>query len=193
MLELDVHRTKDNVIVVAHDGHLSRVCGEKQFILHLNYVYMLYRELPKYLPTHTTHFCDSAVTFDDKIYSIIKLESVFESFPGHYVCVDIKDADEEMVRTTLELVRKYNRVNRTVILTQFVGSTSETWNRYIYTKYNDNMTFFSAPRCIQLFLMYFVGLAGFMKIYERILCIPLPTEVYSRLKKREIGYWKGTA
>jgi hypothetical protein len=52
------------------------------------------------------------------------------------------------------------------------------------------MNFFSAPRCIQLFLMYFVGLAGFMKIYERILCIPLPTRVYYELKKRELGYWK---
>jgi hypothetical protein len=42
---------------------------------------------------------------------------VFENFPNHFICVDIKDADAEMVRNTLELVRKYNRVDRTVIFT----------------------------------------------------------------------------
>ena len=39
---------------------------------------------------------------------------MFENLPSHYICVDIKDAVEEMVRNTLELVRKYNRVDRTV-------------------------------------------------------------------------------
>lgn len=37
MLELDVHRTQDNEIVVAHDANLMRLCGKKEFIPNLNY------------------------------------------------------------------------------------------------------------------------------------------------------------
>ena len=37
VLELDVHRTKDNEIVVAHDAYLMRLCGKKEVISNLNF------------------------------------------------------------------------------------------------------------------------------------------------------------
>lgn len=45
LLELDVHLTADQQVVVAHDAELSRMCGIAQRIADTNYA-----ELPRYLP-----------------------------------------------------------------------------------------------------------------------------------------------
>lgn len=51
-LELDVHLTRDGVVVVGHDYDLSRTCyvnGEKKLLGEF-----AYDELPKFRPTFTT-------------------------------------------------------------------------------------------------------------------------------------------
>jgi len=109
MLELDVVCTKDRVVVVAHDNNLLRVHGLDQNITDLNFT-----ELPPYLQKFETHFVDEPLEFLDKQYKICTLEQVFAEFPHLYMCVEIKEANEEAIEEVKKLVEKYQRADKTV-------------------------------------------------------------------------------
>jgi glycerophosphoryl diester phosphodiesterase len=94
-LELDVHRTKDDVIVVIHDAGGMRVAGEAAFVRNSTYEQIRVWKLG-----------------DQKVPS---LREIIEAFPGIPLNVDIKDGEEKTVRQVVELVKHLGAEGRVLL------------------------------------------------------------------------------
>lgn len=171
MLELDVHLTKDNVVVVNHDLNLSRTTGLNQTIRDVEY-----RDLP-FLKTNLTLDFDPGVIFECKDPSrmdttdrqIPTLEQVFQSFPEVPINIDIKDNDDRLIEHVSNLIMQYNRSQYTVW-----GHVNSKMSKKMYKQNPEVNRFFSMQRVAQLLLLYYSGLLPFFPIKETHLEIFLP-------------------
>ncbi|CAI5694299.1 lysophospholipase D GDPD1 isoform X2 [Oreochromis aureus] len=156
MLELDCHLTKDEQVVVSHDGDLQRTCG-----INTNISDVTYSELPPYL-------CRLGVTFQRECFCeggedkrIPLLRDVFDAFPNTPVNIDIKVS---------ELVVKYDREHLTVW-----GNASNQIVKKCYKENPHIPVLFSLPRVLQLLGLFYTGLLPFVPIKEQFLEIPMPS------------------
>ena len=88
-LELDVHITKDNVVVVFHDADGLRMAGEKAKIKDCSFL-----EIQKWR------------LGEKRNYKIPTFQEIIEQFPNLPLNVDIKDHDFEKVACVVETVRR---------------------------------------------------------------------------------------
>lgn len=63
----------------------------------------------------------------------------------------------------------------------------EKHQKTIKQEYPEGMTFMSAQRVLLMYFSYLFGLIGFFPIHEDILCLPLMTASFRRLKNREMS------
>lgn len=176
MIELDVMRTADGQIVVAHDEDLFRVTGKRQRIENTNYA-----EMPKVLDSEklakrfmefVPNFEGFPVTFGAQRMPL--LEEVFRDFPDTIINIDIKSGkDTPVVEETVALLHKYDRVNRTV----FGGFDQDILNRI--RRCDSNAIMSAGPkRARNITLAYYLGLLPFMNVWERVWEIPVYTSYY---------------
>lgn len=165
MLELDCHLTRDEQVVVSHDGNLRRATG-----VDANISDMAYNELPPYL-------CKLDVTFQRECYCaggdnerIPLLQDVFDAFPNTPINIDIKTNNDTLIKKVSALVAKYDRENLTVW-----GNAS---NQVVKKCYKENPripVLFSFPRVLQLMGLFYTGLLPFVPLKEQFLEIPMPS------------------
>uniref|UniRef100_A0A3P8P0D7 GP-PDE domain-containing protein n=1 Tax=Astatotilapia calliptera TaxID=8154 RepID=A0A3P8P0D7_ASTCA len=165
MLELDCHLTKDEQVVVSHDGDLQRTCG-----IDTNISDVTYAELPPYL-------CRLGVTFQRECFCeggedkrIPLLRDVFDAFPNTPVNIDIKVNNDTLIKKVSELVVKYDRAHLTVW-----GNASNQIVRKCYKENPHIPVLFSLPRVLQLLGLFYTGLLPFVPIKEQFLEIPMPS------------------
>ncbi|XP_030041537.1 lysophospholipase D GDPD1 isoform X2 [Microcaecilia unicolor] len=98
MLELDCHLTKDEQVVVSHDGNLKRSTG-----VNVNISDLTYCDLPPYL-------CKLDVTFEKECSCeggedkrIPLLREVFEAFPCTPINIDIKANNDILIKKNMEI------------------------------------------------------------------------------------------
>ncbi|KAK6638042.1 hypothetical protein RUM44_008466 [Polyplax serrata] len=174
MLELDVHLTKDNLVVVSHDQNLLRSTGINKNIADLNYEEIpLLKEKLNLDFDPDCSFCGSGLKEERKFPL---LQEVFENFPNLPVNIDIKVNSDKLIQEVSRLIKFYNREQFTV------------WGNFdnqITTKcFNENPNvhlLFSMTRVIHLVLLLYSGLLPFYPIKESHLEIFLPS-VYLRSK-----------
>ncbi|XP_028275327.1 lysophospholipase D GDPD1 isoform X2 [Parambassis ranga] len=171
MLELDCHLTKDEQVVVSHDGDLQRSCG-----INADISSIAYAELPPYL-------CKLGVTFQRDCYCeggedkhIPLLKDVFEAFPNTPVNIDIKVNNDTLIKKVSELVVQYNRENLTVW-----GNASNQIVKKCYKENPHIPVLFSLPRVLQLLGLFYTGLLPFVPLKEQFLEIPMPS-IITKLK-----------
>lgn len=163
LLELDCHLTKDGRVVVSHDGNLLRQTGHN-----VNINDVTYEELPHYkeslvvtfFPGHTSSGTDRRIPL---------LEEVFQRFPDKPVNVEVKEDSVELIRKVSELVKRYQRVERTIW-----ASTSDRVMKKC-RKENPDMPFIFTPRRgVVLLLLYYTGLLPFVDLPESLVetCMP---------------------
>ncbi|KAL3992186.1 low density lipoprotein-related protein 2 [Sarotherodon galilaeus] len=165
MLELDCHLTKDEQVVVSHDGDLQRTCG-----INTNISDVTYAELPPYL-------CRLGVTFQRECFCeggedkrIPLLRDVFDAFPNTPVNIDIKVNNDTLIKKVSELIVKYDREHLTVW-----GNASNQIVKKCYKENPHIPVLFSLPRVLQLLGLFYTGLLPFVPIKEQFLEIPMPS------------------
>ena len=182
MLEMDVQCTRDGQIVISHDDYLERITGRPIYISNCELA-----ALPPYSPTFSSHFLSSPCSFPSKQYYLATPEAVFSEFPHVFMCIDIKNPTSYTIAATVELIRTYHRENRTVSGKQFVGHAGEAGQKAVKAAYPEGLTFMSGQRVMLLYVVYFLGLVGLFPIYEDVLCLPVMTQSFRRLKQREMS------
>eukprot|EP01043_Picozoa_sp_COSAG02_P053085 COSAG02_NODE_5814_length_4019_cov_2.276786_2_plen_360_part_00 len=187
LLELDVHLTADQQVVVAHDAELSRMCGVAQRIADTNYA-----DLPRYLPASqlrlpppfhgpSTTLADEAGAHpeaergqpDADVRRIPLLSEVFDEFPDTFVNIDLKGADPDGVM--LEKVHSLIVAKGREALTCW-GSFNDKTVQACYATNPDIPVMFSARRTFVLLGLFYSGLLPFVPIKETYLEIPLLTK-----------------
>ncbi|XP_056414562.1 lysophospholipase D GDPD1 [Hyla sarda] len=165
MLELDCHLTKDEQVVVSHDGHLKRSTGISMNISELNY-----NDLPPYL-------CQLDVTFekdccceggDDRRIPLLK--EVFEAFPETPINIDIKVNNDILVKKVSELVREHKREHLTVW-----GNADYQIVQKCHKENGSIPLLFCSQRVLLLVGLFYTGLLPFFPLWEQFLEIPMPS------------------
>uniref|UniRef100_A0A3Q2NS60 Glycerophosphodiester phosphodiesterase domain containing 1 n=1 Tax=Fundulus heteroclitus TaxID=8078 RepID=A0A3Q2NS60_FUNHE len=176
MLELDCHLTKDEEVVVSHDGNLKRVCG-----VNANISDLAYAELPPYL-------CKLGVTFQRECFCeggedkrIPLLRDVFDAFPNTPINIDIKANNDTLIKKVSEMVVKYDREDLTV--------WGNSRNHIVKKCYKENPhipVLFSFPRVLQLLGLFYTGLLPFVPLREEFLEIPMPSLITNLLMRKAL-------
>ncbi|XP_039612800.1 lysophospholipase D GDPD1 isoform X2 [Polypterus senegalus] len=174
MLELDCHLTKDEQVVVLHDGNLKRSTGVSANISEMNYT-----ELPPYLCKLDVSFQRECCCVGGEDRRVPLLSDVFQAFPNTPVNIDIKVNNDTLIRKVSELVMQYKREHLTVW-----GNASSTIVDKCYKENSQIPLLFSLHRVLLLVGLFYTGLLPFVPLREQFLEIPMPS-IINKLKDPE--------
>ncbi|KAF2347386.1 Glycerophosphodiester phosphodiesterase domain [Trinorchestia longiramus] len=169
MLELDVHLTRDEQVVVAHDPDLRRTEGRG------NIAEMNYSELPQLKESVIVDFMPGC-TFSrpsEPDRRIPLLETVFQSFPHTPINIDIKVPNDLLIIKVSELVKRYQREHLTVW-----GNFSDAITQRCYKENPNICLLISMKRVLLLVVQFYLGLLPFMPLKETHLEIFVPLHLY---------------
>lgn len=173
MLELDVHLSKDNKVVVAHDKHLLRLTGEDVSIGERRL-----EDLPCLQEKVSIDFAPGLLYTDPGLpreaRRLPTLDQVLEEFPGVQVNIDIKDPEEDLVTRVEEVVRSKGAEERCVW-----GNFSQEITERCYRSNPHMGLLLSMPRVAKLYLLFYSGLLPFVPLKETHLEIPMPSIFYN--------------
>ena len=174
MMELDVHLTNDDIVVVSHDQNLARVTGRS-----LNIKECDFNELPKIQDQVPIDFEYKTIyqssDKSEEHVAIPTLESVFENFPNLSINIDIKTYDETLIDKVNDLIIKYDREKLTVWGNFFDKTTQKCYQT------NPNIgLLFSVKRVVQLLVYFYLGILPYVTFQETHLEIPMPILAYKR-------------
>ncbi len=163
MLELDVHLTKDGIIVVNHDDYIKNIAGEKVYISSNNL-----KELQAIDAGYYISF-DNDVTFPfrGKRYIVPEFEDVLKNFKGSLISIDIKHHTIECTDSLMKLIRE-NGADENVI----IGSFSNEIMNHIRKKYPHIATSFSKSEVLKFVVLHKLFLSGFFKAKDDVMMIP---------------------
>jgi len=110
-LELDIHASRDGVLVVRHDPVIDTTTDGAGRIRDLTL------EQIKALDAGYTWTADEGRTFPFRGLGITipTLEEVFQAFPRTPLSIDIKPVDPVVVRVFSQMLREYNRLEQVVV------------------------------------------------------------------------------
>lgn len=129
ILELDVHMTRDGVVVVSHDETIDRMSNGSGRIKE-----MTLAELRQYdFGYNFTPDGGQTYPYRGKGVTIPTLEEVFRAFPDVPVNIEIKQADPPMERQVWELIQRYGAEDR-VLVASFDGAVARRWREVAGTR-----------------------------------------------------------
>ncbi|XP_042896084.1 lysophospholipase D GDPD1 isoform X1 [Parasteatoda tepidariorum] len=163
MLEIDLHLTKDEQVVVSHDNNLLRVTGVNVNISDSNY-----EDLPKLRLDLCKNY--NIGQPKDKDVKIPLLKDVFERFPEVPINIDIKVNNDMLIEKVNDLIREHERENITVW-----GNFSNAVTKKCFKINPQIPIYFSASRVICLVLFTYSGLLPFIPFKESCLELFMPS------------------
>lgn len=122
ILELDVHMTRDGVVVVSHDETIDRMSNGSGLIRE-----MTLAELRQY-DFGYDFTPDGGLTYPyrGKGVTIPTLEEVLQAFPEVPLNIEIKQVDPPMEAQVWELIQRYGAEDR-VLIASFHGTVAKRW------------------------------------------------------------------
>ena len=162
MLEIDVQQTKDEVVVVAHDNDLFRATGKRGKISDT-----LFSELPNYKSQLSLDFDRVMCTSNQNDLKFVKLDELFEKHNNMVVHIDTKEGGSSLIKTVSELVLKHKRLEKTIW-----GNMEESRNNECYAVNKKIPLFFSIKKVVFVYVMFYMGLIGFVPLKESFFTIP---------------------
>lgn len=179
MLELDVHLTKDHIVVVSHDDNTSRIAGIGTKIIETNFA-----DLPLLRTQIPVDFVHGISFSSDKDASIEEsrkmpsLESVFQKFPGIPINVDIKPHNLQLIQAVSELVARYGREDITIW-----GNFRDNTTKQCFETNGNIGILFSFTAVLKLLVLFYTGLLPYVTFHETHLEIPMPSSLKHKLGK----------
>ncbi|KRX27338.1 U4/U6 small nuclear ribonucleoprotein Prp31 [Trichinella nelsoni] len=173
MLELDVHITKDEQVVVCHDDHLLRVSGVDNYISKLNYNELPFLKNNIPLDKHSEVSGGSTQNLMDR--RIPLLEEILKQTYPIPVNIDIKINNDKLIEKTAEIVSISNRENSVAW-----GNFDEKIVRKLH-KTNRNVNLICSTRTVlKIIFFFYIGLLPFIPLKENFLELPMLTTLYKR-------------
>jgi glycerophosphoryl diester phosphodiesterase len=165
MLELDVRRTNDDVVIVCHDMNLQRTCGVDLRVDELKFSDLPVMSKKLGIESEPGKYFEGNGDDDRKIPT---LDSIFEAFPDVGINIDIKNCDARLVHGVDALVRRHKREAITVWGT-FSHETTE-----LCRAANARVgLLFSFKRVLHILVLFYTGLLPFVDVSETHFEIPM--------------------
>ena len=113
-MELDVHLSKDGLVVVVHDGDLERMCGSEFRGRNLNEYD--FEDLPPIQKEIAMHLSPGSYKVkDEEDGKFTLLEDLFKDCPNNILySIDMKDRDELLAKKCNELVTRYSKEDKVI-------------------------------------------------------------------------------
>lgn len=122
ILELDVHLTRDGVVVVSHDETIDRMSDGKGLITEQSLAELRTFDFGyRFSPDGGNSF-----PYRGKGVTIPTLEEVFQRFPGRRTNIEIKQTTPPMEKQVWELIRKY-QMEEKVLINSFPSEPVKRW------------------------------------------------------------------
>lgn len=122
VLEMDIHLTKDGVVVLSHDETIDRLTNGKGYISQ-----MTLAELRQFdFGYGFTPDKGQTYPWRGKGVKIPTLEEVLREFKGTRMVIEIKQKDPAMEQQVWELIQRYQMADQ-VILGTFHGEVAKRW------------------------------------------------------------------
>jgi glycerophosphoryl diester phosphodiesterase len=150
-LEMDLHLSADGEIVVIHDDSVDRTTDGEGPVAG-----MTVAELKAFDAGHDWMAEDGSHPFRGQGIQIPTLREVFEAFPDMRMVVEIKPPTPEMVPPLGELIREYERADRTM-----VGSFHADNLEVFRDQFPDAATSLGRKEVRLFYLLQRIFLAGF--------------------------------
>ncbi|KAG5474457.1 hypothetical protein LSCM1_03241 [Leishmania martiniquensis] len=201
MIELDVRKSKDGQVVVAHDRTLERTCGPEY--AGLSVADLVVGEDPsKTLPQtkrvidleFTTHSIKQYKASDevpvDDTTRICLLSEVFEKLPSMPLHIDIKDEGKDFVALVMNLISTFGRESIT-----FVGSSRQHNQRFISEYFAEREPelrkrhrIFAGPfDFFRTYLLFYTGLLPYFSVNYDVFSIPVFTSTMKADAAKSFG------
>jgi glycerophosphoryl diester phosphodiesterase len=119
-IELDVHMTRDGVIVVAHDEDLMRVANDPTVVRETDY-----SQLRLIDAGYNFAAAGSGYPFRHQGLYVPPLAEVFAACPGQLYVVEIKQAEPSLVVSLLEEIVKAGMRRRVLVASEHQGPIDE--------------------------------------------------------------------
>jgi len=142
VLELDVHLSRDGVLMVCHDPDLRRVSGDTGKIRELTVAEIRNADAGALWTSE-----DGSRPYAGNGHTLVSLEELFQAFPDVPMNVDIKVGDPKAAEEVVKLIREYRRREITV-----VASFISQQLRRVRRNAPDLVTS-ASPRDVRIFLL----------------------------------------
>ena len=114
VLELDVHRTSDSVLVIHHDTSIDRLTNKTGIIKE-----MTWGELQSVDGAYNWTINGEDYPYRGKGVKILSLEQLFDQYPNQLYDIEIKQNDPPIENDLCDLLRKYDIASDQVIVASF--------------------------------------------------------------------------
>ncbi len=112
VLEMDIHMTKDGIIVISHDKTVDRLTDGEGLIKEKTLA-----EIQSFDAAYDWSPLDDGAEFPYRGQGITipTLDSVFERFPDYRMNIEIKQAEPSIAQPFCDLIRKHDMENKVLI------------------------------------------------------------------------------
>ncbi|MBV6395130.1 MAG: Glycerophosphodiester phosphodiesterase [Anaerolineales bacterium] len=112
VLEMDIHMTKDGVLVVSHDDTVDRLTDGEGFIKEMSLA-----QVQGFDAAYDWSPLDNGAEYPYRGQGIIipTLESVFERFPDYRMNIEIKQEEPSIAKPFCALLRKHHMENKILV------------------------------------------------------------------------------
>ena len=151
VLELDVHLSRDGELVVSHDEELRRISGKSGRIAELTVEELKgFDAGALWTPDGSSH------PFRARGLTLPTLSELFEELPDAQMNIDLKVEGREAAEKLTKLIRRFDRVRRTVVASFFASSLTHV------RRSAPEIATSGHPGDIRRFLLLSHGLLGFL-------------------------------
>ena len=114
VLELDVHRTSDSILVIHHDASIDRLTNKTGIIKE-----MTWDELQSVDGAYNWTINGEDYPYRGKGVKILSLEQLFDQYPNQLYDIEIKQNDPPIEDDLCDILRKYDIASDQVIVASF--------------------------------------------------------------------------
>ncbi len=177
VLEMDVHATNDNEIVVIHDDTINRTTNGTGKVK--DYTYEELKKIDAGYRFRKTG--DENFIYRGKGITIPTLKEVFEQFPNLKYNIEIKQKTPHIEKEVISLIREMNMTDKVII-----GSSQVSVSKRIKKLAPDIVSFCNGGNVVLFYFMHVLGI-GFLyrPRYEAIQATPY-TKVFHIVKSSMI-------
>ncbi len=162
-LEMDIHSTRDGVLVISHDATVERMTNGSGLIKE-----MTLAELQQLDAGHRwTADGGQTYPFRGQGLAIPTLEEVFAAFPRLWINVDIKQSSPPIVTPFAAMIRQFGMAEK-----MMVGSFDAATVNWFRRECPEVDTAASEPEARRLFILSKLGLARFYRSEAKAMQLP---------------------
>lgn len=162
ILELDVHFSKDEHIVVHHDSTVDRTTNGTGAVKDLNF-----GELRALDAGYNFQDPKGDYIFRGKGIKIPTIIEVFDRYPETRMIIEVKPNERELGKRLYDLAKKYNRLDKTIF-----GSTHSRVTQYMRSLDKKILTTAAEDDVLRSLMLLTAGLQGLDSMQADAYCIP---------------------